>query len=516
MISYTAPLWVGIFFGLIIGLLAEIWGISNSDILLKLAKWEDRLFINCISLAIGAGAVLLYGLAAIGIGFHYGIKPDYVIGVAIGAVIFGSGITISGYVPGTEWMALGEGRREAIYAVFGGLLGAATWTVVYQTPVGSWLTSTYNFGTVYLAGKVGSNLQDGFLISVGWLALMVIIAYSLPRYKGGKSCVYHATHKDYKVSELEAQALSEASATLVEGSAMPIGSQDKLAKEADYSWAIKSDLRWLLTFVGVIIGAVVVLEMFTHQIFGESTTYSWVVGYLWMPAYSYSKIVASSVGWEPYSDIGTLLGAFIGAIFVTRRFQAFNKWMPQTWKLRFGGSEIKRAAGTFFGSFLVLFGARMADGCASGHILSGGIQMAWSSIEFFAFVTASLLLTGRLVYSSKHSIQERVTVEQVSSAAEPERKSEASVKLFIAIGLVLTVVVAALTVGYYNGYAPNPNSVAATGFVALAVILLSAVWYKTIYPNFTRRRQPLESFPSDTRPAETRPVTIGENTSSDA
>ncbi|MGC8689813.1 MAG: YeeE/YedE thiosulfate transporter family protein, partial [Thermoplasmata archaeon] len=29
------------------------------------------------------------------------------------------------------------------------------------------------------------------------------------------------------------------------------------------------------------------------------------------------------------------------------------------------------ALGSFVGGFLVLFGARMANGCASGHILSG-------------------------------------------------------------------------------------------------------------------------------------------------
>ncbi|MBX8644770.1 MAG: YeeE/YedE family protein, partial [Thermoplasmata archaeon] len=156
--SFTAPLWVGIFIGAIIGALAELWGISNSDVLLRLSKWEDRLFINCIAIAVGVGAVALYGLAALGVSFHYGIKPDYVVGVALGGIIFGVGIAVSGYVPGTEWMALGEGRREAVYAVAGGLLGAASWTLLYQTPAGRWLVNTYNFGQIYLGGKVGTNL----------------------------------------------------------------------------------------------------------------------------------------------------------------------------------------------------------------------------------------------------------------------------------------------------------------------------------------------------------------------
>lgn len=397
-ISFTAPLWVGIFIGAIIGALAELWGISNSDVLLRLSKWEDRLFINCIAIAVGVGAVALYGLAALGVSFHYGIKPDYVVGVALGGIIFGVGIAVSGYVPGTEWMALGEGRREAVYAVAGGLLGAASWTLLYQTPAGRWLVNTYNFGQIYLGGKVGTNLLDGFLISVGWLILMLGIAYYLPRFKHGKSCIYMGTHPDYTMSPAESAVHREATEILTEGSAMPVGREDRLARNANEHWAPENDLRWLLTFVGVIIGLVVVLEMFMHQIFGESTTYSWVAGYLWLPTYSYSKLVFNTVGWEPFSDIGTLFGAFVAAVFVSRRFQAFNKWTPRTWRKRFGDSELKRAAGVFAGSYFVLFGARMADGCASGHILSGDLQMAVSSIEFFVVVAISLLVSGRIIY----------------------------------------------------------------------------------------------------------------------
>jgi len=37
-ITVTAPLWIGIFIGAIIGGFAELWGISNADVLLKLSK----------------------------------------------------------------------------------------------------------------------------------------------------------------------------------------------------------------------------------------------------------------------------------------------------------------------------------------------------------------------------------------------------------------------------------------------------------------------------------------------
>ena len=60
--------------------------------------------------------------------------------------------------------------------------------------------------------------------------------------------------------------------------------------------------------------------------------------------------------------------------------------------------QIKRAGGAFTGGFMMLLGARMADGCASGHILSGDLQMAVSSLEFFIVVIIFLLIAARLIY----------------------------------------------------------------------------------------------------------------------
>jgi uncharacterized membrane protein YedE/YeeE len=403
MIVVTAWEWIGLFIGMIVGGLAEAWGISNPEILIRLGKFQDRLFIGCIAIAIGAGALALYGLAALGVSFHWGVKPDYVWGVALGAAIFGTGIAISGYVPGTIWMALGEGRRDAVYAVFGGLLGAASWTMIYQTSFGHWLVTYDNFGEIYFGGKVDTNLYVGFGIAIIWAILMFGIAYMLPRYKGGKSCFYQSSHKNYKPTTAEEEQNIESSEVLQEGASMPMGNGNT-AEEFNYHYTVSSNLfgKVMLT-VGIVIGLTVVLEMFLHQILGESTTFSWIAAELWLPAsyWKYSEVVVTTIGWEPFSDIGTLFGAFLFSVFVTRRFQAFNKVIPPSWESRFGGSEIKRAGGAFSGAFMMLLGARMADGCASGHILSGDLQMAVSSLEFFVIVIIFLLIAVHLIYKTK-------------------------------------------------------------------------------------------------------------------
>lgn len=49
---------------------------------------------------------------------------------------------------------------------------------------------------------------------------------------------------------------------------------------------------------------------------------------------------------------------------------------------------------TFLGGFLILFGARMADGCTSGHMMSGMMQGSVSGFIFAAAVFASAIPTA--------------------------------------------------------------------------------------------------------------------------
>ena len=280
------------------------------------------------------------------------------------------------------------------------MLGAASWTLIYQTSFGHWLVTYDNFGQLYFGGKVDTDLSVGFGIAVTWAIIMFSIAYLLPRYKGGKSCAYTSLHKEKTLSPEEETKYVETAGMLLEGTSMPLG-KNNLAEKVNYHWTVSSKLFGVVMMsVGIIIGLTVVLEMFLHQIFGESTTYSWIVAKIWLPAgtWKYSTLVVHTIGWEPFSDIGTLFGAFLASIFFTRRFQSFNNVIPPSWEKRFGNSQIKRAAGAFSGAFLMLLGARMADGCASGHILSGDLQMAVSSLEFFIIVMISLLIVAHIIY----------------------------------------------------------------------------------------------------------------------
>ena len=72
--------------------------------------------------------------------------------------------------------------------------------------------------------------------------------------------------------------------------------------------------------------------------------------------------------------------------------------VPELWAARFGPSRLKRYAGAFLGGAVLLFGARLAGGCTSGHGISGGLQLAVSSWTFVAAMLASGILTARVLF----------------------------------------------------------------------------------------------------------------------
>ena len=93
--------------------------------------------------------------------------------------------------------------------------------------------------------------------------------------------------------------------------------------------------------------------------------------------------------------VGIPLGAFLSAIISgTWRLEL----VPEVWKERFGPSVFKRFVAAFLGGIVIMYGARLAGGCTSGHGISGGLQLALSSWLFLAVMFATGLLVSRLMF----------------------------------------------------------------------------------------------------------------------
>ena len=103
------------------------------------------------------------------------------------------------------------------------------------------------------------------------------------------------------------------------------------------------------------------------------------------------------IGWEWTLVLGVFVGAFISSRLSGDRSP---ETVPALWRRRFGGSPAVRLVAALVAGAVMMFGARLAGGCTSGHGISGNLQLAVSSlvfsVVFFAVATAvAVALYGR-------------------------------------------------------------------------------------------------------------------------
>lgn len=84
-----------------------------------------------------------------------------------------------------------------------------------------------------------------------------------------------------------------------------------------------------------------------------------------------------------------VLGAYISTRLRKSRYPVEQLQMPEVWRYIHGNSNTKRYIASFIGGSLVLFGARWAGGCTSGHMMSGIMQTALSGFVFAAAAFAT-------------------------------------------------------------------------------------------------------------------------------
>lgn len=106
------------------------------------------------------------------------------------------------------------------------------------------------------------------------------------------------------------------------------------------------------------------------------------------------------VDWQFMLIVGILLGALLSST-TDRSFKLES--VPPAWEKRFGPSIGKRAVGAFVGGAVAMLGARMADGCPSGHGLSGMMQLSLSSFVALAMFFGTGILVARFVYGRRSS-----------------------------------------------------------------------------------------------------------------
>ncbi len=329
-------------FGFLFGAVLQYARLNRYNTISGMATLEDYTVAKALAIAIGIGAVLLNIEIALGLA-SYHVKPLALGGIAFGGLIFGSGMAILGYCPGTLAVSTGEGSVDAMVGVAGGLAGGLIYTLV--VPAVSAVLGP-DLGSISLSSLLGAHRAFFFILTFVFAAGMVWTAFRLNRLEHG------------------------------------------------------SDRKWLYAGIGLaVLNLLVFSTAGANRPIGASTSYPYTASMLsGLTSGDYFQAIRKPGHWELIFLGGAMLA---GLVFSLAKKEFRFTLIHSRWQKYRGNSPVQRIVWAFIGGFILIFGARMAGGCTSGHILSGGMQIAISSLLFGIFVFAGLLLTGKVFYRLK-------------------------------------------------------------------------------------------------------------------
>ncbi len=331
-----------LFLGFLFGAILQSARLNRFDTISGMATLENFKVAKAIALAIGVGIILLNTEIGMGLA-SYHLKPILLGGIVFGGLIFGAGMAILGYCPGTIMVSAGEGSLDALVGIFGGLAGGWFYTLVLPS-IGSLLGPNLGTFSLYTAFGFDSFLFYSLMIPSGMIFIAVAVGIQLLDKSSDKSWIFAGT----AIAVLNCIVFSTAV------SDRPIGASTFFPYVADNIFG------------------------FTHN--------------------AYFIQITKSGAWEvPFLFGGLLSGMVISLI----RKEFKIKMIHSNWEKYKGNSFAIRSLWAFFGGFILIVGARMAGGCTSGHVISGGMQLAASSLMFAFFVFAGLLATGKFFYIKK-------------------------------------------------------------------------------------------------------------------
>lgn len=175
-------LFLGLVTGTAFGYILYRAGVSRCGCIFDALNLLNLKAVKLMLTAVATGSLIVYPLAALGF-VTIGGKTLYVLGVLVGGAIFGAGFALAGYCPGTALASLGAGRKDALPAIAGGLLGALAYSLVYET-IEPWLIQPLNFGRHSLADALGVNPIP---LGIGFALLLVAVVFLIDRWESQRT-----------------------------------------------------------------------------------------------------------------------------------------------------------------------------------------------------------------------------------------------------------------------------------------------------------------------------------------
>jgi hypothetical protein len=182
MIEELSRLASGLVFGIIFGFLLQKGRVAKFEVIVRQLTLQEWTVAKVMLSAIVVGGVGIYMLLPTE-AVELDIQPMSVGGILLGGACFGAGLAIFGYCPGTSVAACGEGRRDAMIGVLGGLLGSGIYVVSYAAmqDIEAWR----DYGEITLPSVTGVPSWVWFTIASAVLLAFILVDRSRARDEPG-------------------------------------------------------------------------------------------------------------------------------------------------------------------------------------------------------------------------------------------------------------------------------------------------------------------------------------------
>lgn len=131
-VEAPARLLLGLGSGAAFGVLLQKARVAKYEVIIDALRLRDATVAKVMGTAVVVGAAGVHALVERGHA-RLDVKPLRPLALVAGGVMFGTGLAVIGYCPGTTLAAIGEGRRDAITGALGMLAGAALFVRAYPT-----------------------------------------------------------------------------------------------------------------------------------------------------------------------------------------------------------------------------------------------------------------------------------------------------------------------------------------------------------------------------------------------
>jgi hypothetical protein len=121
-VTGSVALIAAVVLGAVFGLLLHRGGVANYNVIVNQFRFRDFTVLKIMLTAIIVGGLGVLALNSAGFA-NYHIKAANMLGVVLGAAIFGVGMVVYGYCPGTAIAAAAAGSLHAVVGLVGLLVG---------------------------------------------------------------------------------------------------------------------------------------------------------------------------------------------------------------------------------------------------------------------------------------------------------------------------------------------------------------------------------------------------------